>query len=42
VEAPDLACPQQKAKRQGRLIGFIDASSLSERPTRVRTWAPKG
>ncbi|WP_197386647.1 IS630 family transposase [Ralstonia pseudosolanacearum] len=25
-----------------RLIVFIDESGLSERPTRVRTWAPKG
>ena len=32
----------KKAKRQGRLIVFIDESGLSERPTRVRTWAPRG
>lgn len=32
----------KKAQRQGRLIVFIDESGLSERPTRVRTWAPKG
>ena len=32
----------KKAERQGRLIVFIDESGLSERPTRVRTWAPKG
>ena len=32
----------KKAKREGRLIVFIDESGLSERPTRVRTWAPKG
>jgi transposase len=30
------------ARRDGRLIVFIDDSGLSERPTRVRTWAPKG
>jgi DDE superfamily endonuclease len=42
VEAKDLACAQKKAKREGRLIVFIDESGLSERPTRVRTWAPKG
>ena len=24
------------------MIVFIDESGLSERPTRVRTWAPKG
>jgi len=37
-----LAQAQKKVKRQGRLIVFIDESGLSERPTRVRTWAPKG
>ena len=33
---------QKKARREGRLIVCIDESGLSERPTRVRTWAPKG
>ena len=37
-----MARAQKKAKREGRLIVFIDESGLSERPTRVRTWAPKG
>ena len=37
-----MAWAQKKAKREGRLIIFIDESGLSERPTRVRTWAPKG
>jgi transposase len=37
-----LACAQKKAQREGRVIVFIDESGLSERPTRVRTWAPKG
>lgn len=32
----------KKARREGRLIVFIDESGISERPTRVRTWAPKG
>jgi transposase len=32
----------KKARREGRTIVFIDASGLSERPPRVRTWAPKG
>ncbi|OXC77622.1 Mobile element protein [Caballeronia sordidicola] len=32
----------KKARRQGRLIFFIDESGLSERPTRVLTWALKG
>ena len=42
MEAQDLARAQKKAQREGRLIVFIDESGLSERPTRVRTWAPKG
>jgi transposase len=37
-----LACAQKKAARDKRVIVFIDESGLSERPTRVRTWAPKG
>ena len=37
-----MASPQKKAKREGRLIVFVDESGISERPTRVRTWAPKG
>jgi transposase len=32
----------KKARREGRLIVFIDESGLNERPTRVRTWAKKG
>ena len=31
-----------KKQRQGRLIVFVDESGLSTRPTRVRTWAPRG
>jgi transposase len=42
VETQDLACAQKKCAAQRRLIVFIDESGLSERPTRVRTWAPKG
>ncbi len=34
--------PLKKAQRDGRLIVFVDESGISERPTRVRTWAPKG
>jgi transposase len=37
-----LAGGQTKCAAQRRLIVFIDESGLSERPTRVRTWAPKG
>jgi len=32
----------KKAQREGRLIVFVNESGISERPTRVRTWAPKG
>ncbi len=32
----------KKALREGRTIIFIDESGLSERPHRVRTWAPRG
>ena len=33
---------KKKARRQGRMIVFIDESGLSTRPTRARTWAPRG
>lgn len=42
MEARDLAGAKKKACREGRLILYVDESGLSERPTRVRTWAPKG
>jgi transposase len=42
VEGQALADAQKKARREQRTILFIDESGLSERPTRVRTWAPKG
>jgi transposase len=42
VEEAHVASPQKKAWREGRVIVFIDESGLSERPTRVRTWAPRG
>lgn len=32
----------KKARREDRLIVFVDESGSSERATRVRTWAPKG
>lgn len=32
----------KKARREGRLIIFVDESGISQRPTRVRTWVPKG
>ena len=37
-----MAGDKKKARRQRRLIVFVDESGLSTRPTRVRTWAPKG
>jgi hypothetical protein len=37
-----LTSSKKNAANQGRIIVFIDESGLSERPTRVRTWAPKG
>jgi transposase len=33
---------KKKARRERRPIVFIDESGLSARPTRVRTWAPRG
>jgi hypothetical protein len=32
----------KKGLREGRTIVFVDKSGLSERPYRVRTWAPRG
>jgi transposase len=42
VEEAHVASSQKKACREGRVIVFIDESGLSERPTRVPTWAPRG
>jgi transposase len=42
MEAGAVACDKKKALRQGRQIVFVDESGLSTRPTRVRTWAPRG
>jgi transposase len=36
-----VAGDKKKARRQNRLIVFVDESGLSTRPTRVRTWAPR-
>jgi len=33
---------KKSAAKQRRIVVFIDESGLSERPTRVRTWAPNG
>lgn len=37
-----MAGAKKNAAAQGRTIVFVDESGLSERPTRVRTWAPIG
>jgi transposase len=37
-----VAGDKKKARQQGRTIVFVDESGLSERPHRVRTWAPRG
>ena len=42
MEAQALAGAKKNARREGRTIVFVDESGLSERPTRVKTWAPKG
>jgi transposase len=42
VEAAHPACAQKEAQHEDRLIVFIDETGISERPTRVRTWEPKG
>jgi hypothetical protein len=42
LEETPLAAVQEKPAASERLIVFINASELSQRPTRVRTWSPKG
>jgi transposase len=42
VEGASLASSKKNAEKEGRTIVFVDESGLSERPYRVRTWAPKG
>jgi len=42
LEAAHLARSKKNAQHEGKLIVFVDESGLSERPTRVRTWALKG
>ena len=37
-----MVCIKKKARQQRRTIVFIDESGLSTRPTRARTWAPRG
>jgi transposase len=42
MEAQALASAKKNAKARGQTIVFIDETGLSERPHRVRTWAPRG
>jgi hypothetical protein len=42
MAARDWAGFLKKARQQRRTIVFIDESGLSLRPTRSRTWAPRG
>lgn len=42
MAASDLAGAKKNATQQRRTIVFIDESGLSTKPTRVRTWAPRG
>ena len=42
MEALPMAGAKKNAEKRGQTIIFIDESGLSERPTRVRTWAPRG
>lgn len=37
-----MAGTKKKARCEQRTIVFVDESGLSERPHRVRTWAPRG
>lgn len=37
-----MADVKKNAAAEGRTIVFVDESGLSERPHRVRTWAPRG
>jgi transposase len=37
-----VAGSKKNAKREGRLIVFVDESGVSERPTRIKTWGIKG
>lgn len=42
MENQALADTKKNAAKEGRVIVFVDESGLSERPTLVRTWAPRG
>jgi transposase len=42
LETGSLARLKKKARQQRRTLVFLDESGLSTRPTRARTWAPRG
>jgi len=42
LETGALAGTKKKALSEQRTVVFVDESGLSERPHRVRTWAPRG
>ena len=42
MEDQALADINKYAAKEGRVIVFVDESGLSERPTLVRTWLPRG
>jgi len=42
MEEKDMASIKKKALEEGRTLVFIDESGLTQKPHRVRTWAPKG
>ena len=42
MAAPELARAKKNARRQRRVIVFVDESGLSTKPTRARTWALRG
>lgn len=42
MEESHVAADQKKARCERRTLVFIDESGVSERPQRVRTWAPRG
>lgn len=42
MEEAHLASAKKKSLKEGRILVFVDESGLSERPSVVRTWAPKG
>jgi transposase len=42
VAQAHLANSKKNARREKRLIVFVDESGVSERPTRIKTWAIRG